>query len=377
MKTYSKSTEKTIILVGGGHTHALFLRQWKNQPVVHTKLVVFDPQKNVAYTGMLPGFIAGHYTEQDLYIDIEALAVTAGAEFIPEAVTQIDAAQQVVTTSTGTDYRYDVLSIDIGIHSSIQSLPVADPSVVVGVKPLTEFAQQWEKFVTHDSLPAKTASVAIIGGGVAGVELALAIEYRLRKHSQSPRSITILERHTLLTSVSKATKKYLLAQLKAHDISIQTNVTVREITATKIILEDQSVVPSVFTIAATGPHPYRWISATPLPCTNGYIQIDSTLRSPAFSNVFAVGDCAHFLPRPLPKAGVYAVREAPYLYKNICALLQETPLLAFTPQEDYLKLITLGNKRAAADKWGWCLRGAWLWHLKHYIDTSFMKRFRL
>jgi len=57
-------------------------------------------------------------------------------------------------------------------------------------------------------------------------------------------------------------------------------------------------------------------------------------------------------------------------------LIQGKPLRTFTPQKDYLKLITLGNKRAAADKWGWCLHGAWLWQLKHYIDTSFMRRLR-
>jgi selenide,water dikinase len=246
----------------------------------------------------------------------------------------------------------------------------------VGVKPLTEFAQQWQKFLERPAASDQPMSLAVIGGGVAGVELALAMKYRLRTHSHLTPNISIIEVHDALSQVSEATREYLFTQLKAQAIAVHSHVTVQTITPTTITLSDQSVVLSEFTVAATGPHPYHWVSETQLPCTDGYIQIDDTLRSPAYTNVFAVGDCAHFLPRPLPKAGVYAVREAPYLYKNISALLHERPLYIFTPQKDYLKLITLGNKRAASDKWGWCLRGVWLWYLKHFIDTSFMRRLR-
>jgi len=374
MSTLSQPVKKIIILVGGGHTHALFLLQWAKQPVANTQLIVFDTQSQVAYTGMLPGFIAGHYSEHDLYIDIQELALAAGADFCASTITQLDAKQQTVTTSTDEIYEYDILSIDIGIHSSAQALPASDSATVVGVKPLTAFAKQWQEFIQHPT--SSTRPVAVIGGGVAGVELALAMEYRLRTHSSLTPNISIVEAHAILPQVSEVTRTYLLSQLKAHGILVRSNVAVQEITPTNITLSDQSIIPSEFTVAATGPHPYQWVSETQLPCTDGYLQVDATLRSPSYANVFAVGDCAHFVPYPLPKAGVYAVRQAPYLYRNICALLHEKPLQVFKPQKNYLKLITLGSKYAAADKWGWCLRGVWLWYLKHSIDTLFMRRLR-
>jgi len=374
MNTLSQPSTKTIVLIGGGHAHALFLRQWAKRRVANTRLIVFNTQTQVAYTGMLPGFIAGHYSEHDLYIDIQALATTAGAQFQRVTITHLDANQQTVTTSTDEIYEYDILSIDIGIHSEAQSLPTADSTTVVGVKPLTEFAKRWQEFIGRPASPTMPVSIAVIGGGVAGVELALAMDYRLRTHSHRTANISIVEAHDLLPQVSTATRKYLLSQLTARDIIVRTQLTVQEITPTGVTLSDQSIIPSDFTVAATGPHPYHWVSETQLPSTDGYIQIDATLRSPTYPNVFAVGDCAHFLPYPLPKAGVYAVREAPFLYTNICALIQQKPLQTYTPQKDYLKLITLGNKRAASDKWGWCLRGVWLWYLKHFIDTSFMRR---
>ncbi|MFN3606845.1 MAG: selenide, water dikinase SelD, partial [Cypionkella sp.] len=50
-------------------------------------------------------------------------------------------------------------------------------------------------------------------------------------------------------------------------------------------------------------------------------------------------------------------------------------LRAYRPQRDYLKLISLGDRRAVADKWQLPLRGRWLWRLKDKIDRDFMDKF--
>ena len=139
---------------------------------------------------------------------------------------------------------------------------------------------------------------------------------------------------------------------------------------------DAEELPANFVLGAAGARPYGWVEKTKLPTTDGFIDVDETLRSPAYPSVFAVGDCAHYAPDPLQKAGVYAVRQAPVLHSNIAALAAGQPLKKFSPQADYLKLISLGSKRAAADKWGICLRSKPLWHLKNRIDTSFMSSLR-
>ena len=53
----------------------------------------------------------------------------------------------------------------------------------------------------------------------------------------------------------------------------------------------------------------------------GFIAIRDTLQSVTRENVFAVGDCASFIDNPWPKAGVYAVRQAPILFHNVRAFL--------------------------------------------------------
>jgi selenide,water dikinase len=362
---------KTLLLVGGGHAHALFLQQWHKQSVPGVELIVIDPHPKVPYTGMLPGFVAGHYQVSDLYIDLQQLTIAAGGKLVTDSVMHIDPEQQTVRTASGRVYQYDVLSVDIGIHAALDLPGFAEHAV--GVKPLYDFATQWEEFVQQRVVAGQSADVVVIGGGVAGVELALAARYRLIQHA-IPAQVTIVEQAKALQTVSQATQKYLRKVLHKHDIDLVEGVEVTGVSAGGVQTKD-NLFPSDFTLAATGPRPHAWLANTALACTDGYLDITRTLQTPQHPTIFSVGDCAHFLPQPLQKAGVYAVRQAPVLHHNLTAYLQETPLQSFRPQRDYLKLISLGEKKAAADKWGWCWRGVYLWQLKHYIDTAFMKRF--
>uniref|UniRef100_UPI003562C21E selenide, water dikinase SelD n=1 Tax=Puniceibacterium confluentis TaxID=1958944 RepID=UPI003562C21E len=108
---------------------------------------------------------------------------------------------------------------------------------------------------------------------------------------------------------------------------------------------------------------------------DGFVCIDRHLRS-SDPSVFAAGDCAHFTPAPRPKAGVFAVRQAPILYNNLRARLRETGRLhAYRPQRDYLKLISMGDRTAIAERFGLPLSGPLMWRWKDHIDQRFMRRF--
>jgi selenide,water dikinase len=104
--------------------------------------------------------------------------------------------------------------------------------------------------------------------------------------------------------------------------------------------------------------------------------VGETLQSANTPHVFAAGDCAHLSFAPRPKAGVFAVRQAPILLKNLRADLRGGDMAHFNPQNSYLKLISTGRKSAIADKWNLAPKGAWVWQAKDYIDQSFMTQFR-
>ena len=73
---------KEIVLIGGGHTHALLLRAWGMDPLPGARLTLINPNPTAPYTGMLPGFVAGHYRLDELEIDLVKLARFAGARLI-------------------------------------------------------------------------------------------------------------------------------------------------------------------------------------------------------------------------------------------------------------------------------------------------------
>lgn len=361
--------KQTVLLIGGGHAHALVLQAWQSKPLTdNVQILVIDPQSRAPYTGMLPGYVAGHYQTDELYVDIETLTKRVGGEFVAEKVTHIDPDQQIVRTANKT-YSYDMLSVDIGIHASLPELP-GFQEYAVGVKPLGAFATAWQQ-LCDDVVSVEKQDIVVLGGGVGGVEVALAMRHRLTQLQAHNTTVTILERGRILEKVSPPTRRFLRWELKQNNVTVREEVNVTKILSDVVVLETETL-PATFVLGATGARPYQWVADTSLLTTKGFIRIDNTLRSPQYQNVFAVGDCAHFVSQPLVKAGVYAVRQAPVLQHNIRALLSGLSLKPFLPQKDYLKLISLGDKRAAADKWGICLRGRMLWQLKNYIDQSFM-----
>ena len=70
---------RDLVLVGGGHAHALVLLKWAMDPLPGARLTVIDPNPTAPYTGMLPGHIAGHYARADLEMNLVALLLIGWA----------------------------------------------------------------------------------------------------------------------------------------------------------------------------------------------------------------------------------------------------------------------------------------------------------
>ncbi|SDW60579.1 selenophosphate synthase [Ruegeria halocynthiae] len=360
---------RDLVLIGGGHTHALLLRKWGMNPLPGARVTVINPGPTAPYSGMLPGFVAGHYQRQELDIDLIRLARFAGARVILGAVDGIDTGTRHIHVSGHPPVAFDVASVNVGITSDMPALP-GFAGHAVPAKPLGAFAAQWEKYLSESGL----ASVAVIGGGVAGVELAMAMAHALRSKGRDAR-ITLIDSATALTATvpkASATIRRAMARL---GIEVLEQASIRQVSADQIDLTDGRQIPATFVTGAAGARPYDWISESGLALQDGFVEVNTYLQSsdPA---IFAAGDCAHLSENPRPKAGVFAVREAPVLYDNLRAALGAGQMRRYVPQKDYLKLISLGGKSALAERLGTSFSGPLMWKWKNHIDQRFMNQFR-
>jgi selenide, water dikinase len=363
---------RDLVLVGGGHAHALVLRAWAMDPLPGARLTLIDPAPVAPYTGMLPGFVAGHYRLEDISIDLVRLARAAGARLIAGRAEGLDTVARTVTVAGRPPVAYDFLSLDIGITSGLPDVPgFAEHGLAA--KPMAGFARALETRLS-DGGPVQAV---VVGAGLAGVELALALDHRLR--DRPGRNLTLIEAGPVpLAGLAPSLARPLLAELARRGIVIEAGARVAAIEPGAVVLADGRRLPATLAVAAAGARPQPWLAASGLHLTEGFVTVDATLTSVSHPAILAAGDCAHVAPSPRPKAGVYAVRQSPVLLANLRAALMDRPRRPWRAQRDHLKLVALGDRRAVAGKWGLALPlpAATAWRLKDRIDRRFMAMFR-
>jgi len=365
---------RDLVLVGGGHTHALVLRRWGMKPLPGARLTLIDPGACATYTGMLPGFVAGHYSLRDIEIDLVRLARFAGARIIFDKATGLDREARLIHLAGRPPVRYDIASFDIGATAALPDIEGFD-DFAHSVKPMGPFANAWQAFVEDRQSQRDAAQCIVIGGGVAGVELALAMAHRLRAAGLAASRVILIEAgDQILAAAQAGTRRRLVAACRDQGVDILTGTRIIRLRQGTAELHDGRTLAADFVVSAAGARAHDWIAKTGLSQTEGFVNVDKDLRSLNDPDVFAVGDCAHLTHAPRPKAGVFAVREAPVLFQNLKAALSGGAVTSYHPQSDYLKLISMGGKTAVGHKHFLALAGRRVWALKDHIDRTFMAR---
>ncbi len=374
---------RDIVLVGGGHSHVVALKSFAMKPMVGVRLTVICTDTHTPYSGMLPGYVAGHYDYDAVHIDLGKLCAFAGARLYTAQVTGIDRVAKKVMCKGRPDVAYDVLSINIGSSPQVHSVPGAN-EYAIPVKPIAQFNERWLALLARSESPL---SVAVVGGGAGGIELLLAMQHRIKNASFS----LFTEGTAILPTHHQAVQKRFMQVLADRDVSVHLNTPVTQLTmqGSRHQLHsktEQFSFEEVMWVTQAGGA--AWLADTGLALDpRGFIEVNDCLQSTADANIFAAGDIANMVNHKLEKAGVFAVRQGMPLAENLQRSVQGVALKPYRPQRRWLALISTGDKQAVASRgalWGSATKlgmgganasGALLWRWKDWIDQRFMRRF--
>jgi pyridine nucleotide-disulfide oxidoreductase family protein len=339
-------------------------------------VTLVNPRPRFVYTGMVPGVIAGHYRLEDCAVDLEALARRANARFVPGAIFRIDSANRRVHCADGETVDYDILSLDVGSRVVVGGA-VGVEEHATPARPMETLMKGWAGVMLR-TREGKIGSITVVGGGPAGVELALAMEYRLRRETPHapPHVRVITDTGVILPQLSAGARRRLMLALGRRDIGVHVSSTVAEVGSDFVRLDNGLVFASDATFWATGASAPPWLASSGLAIdARGFILTNDMLQSVTDRDVFAAGDCASPEGRSLPKAGVFAVRAAPVLAANLRAAAHGGALEPFDTSPRYLALVSTG-RRHAVGAWGsLSFQGWWAWRWKDRIDRAFVARY--
>jgi len=361
-----------VLLLGGGHAHVHVLQHLAQQPLAGAQVTLVSPFERQMYSGMVPGLVAGHYSAQDCVIPLRPLASAAGVKFIQSSAVRLDTAARLVMLSDGSELGYDLLSLDTGAVIHRDAVPGAREHALF-VRPIEDFVQQL------DALWARAAQrrldIALIGAGAAGVELALALQYRLGRPGSGVNMTLVTGGPAPLAGYPPAVMSRVRKALARHGVAVMRQGAAA-IEAEAVRLVDGTRLPCDAAVLATGAQAPGWLAGSGLALNaQGFIVTTATLQSCSHAEVFAVGDVATRQDTPHAKSGVYAVRAGPPLALNLRQAVAGLHLQPHVAPTRTLNLVSCGDRSAIA-AWGeWSAQGRWVWWLKDRIDRQFVERY--
>ena len=376
---------RDLVFVGGGHSHVGVLRMFAMKPEPGVRITVICTDIDTPYSGMLPGYISGHYSFDDVHIDLGRLCAFAGARFYHDAVVGIDRERQRVLCRDRPPVPYDLLSINIGSTPQVQQVEGAQ-ALAVPVKPIAQFNQRWLALLDkalHWPVQRGPMTVAVVGGGAGGVELVLSMQYRLRRelkamgrNPEALRFVLLTSSDTVLPTHNPGVRARFARVLRERHVEVHTRSAVIKVSPGCLHTQDGRTFDADETLWVTQAGGPAWLQGTGLALNErGFIRVNEQLQTLTDPAVFAAGDIADFTDRPLEKAGVFAVRMGKPLAENLRRSLRGEPLKAYHPQRDWLSLISTGDQHAVASRGALGFAGDWVWRWKDHIDRSFMRKF--
>lgn len=373
-----------LLLVGAGHAHLHLLIRARELTEAGYAVSLLAPA-TFTYSGVASAVATGALPADTGTLDVAALVARQPVSQHVGELAQLDLPGRRARTSTGEWLRWDVLSLNIGSVATDEGIQVHPD--VVAIKPLESLGELRQRVAAAQrkrsslarhsphtpstSRDVEPAQVTVVGGGPSGLELAgnLAAQQRIR--------VTILEAAASIDpQLSQRARRRVLRLLGSRGVRVRTGTPVARIDPGEVTLADGRILAHDVAVLATG------LVSPPLVQRLGPdggrdgIPVRSTLQHRDHDDVYAVGDCADFLARPLDRIGVYGVRQGPVLLRSLIARSTGEALPEFVPQRHALQILDLGGGVGLAVRGRWWWQGRLALRLKRRIDRRWLRGYR-
>ena len=387
---------ETLVLAGLGHAHVFVLEHLAKLrrlpkttplPVLHAldqgRVVLVSPSDCAVYSGMVPGVLAGIYEPHAPMMRLQHLIAASGVRHIRASVAALDAQHGTLQLddAQGSQLRYQTLSLNTGGILTPEFCEAAVPgswNLALKLRPMEQLLRLWPQVQGQALAKPKSAGpyrIAVIGAGAAGLELAMAMAVALPSASVS----LLCGAHAPGSGVSSGFARRVASALA------QARVQVLPFTATgldmhdnqlRVLLTGGAALACDAPVLAIGNTAPPWLQGSGLALSpQGTVLVGASSVSTSHANVFAVGDVASRADVLQPRSGAAAVRAGVPLAHNLVRQVLNQALRPAPARTRFLSLLSCGNGKAIAQFGAWSAHGAWVWHLKHHLDSQFMARF--
>lgn len=390
------SATRPLVLIGAGHAHLHLLANRYRLPV--RNVIVVEPG-GFWYSGMASGVLGGDYQASDDRLEPARLVQRASKDgnvsLIRARLTGLDINRREILLDNGQCIPVSAVSLNLGSRTILdESSSNIDNGIndskehpwippLWPVKPITSLVKLRQQ-LRADFTQHRSARLVVVGAGASGIEVACNLQ-ALAKRYDANAKISLVSRSTEpLPDAPNGARRWLIRHLKKRDIELLGSRSYQQRVAGGVLLgtvADKAGEPEYIeadhVVMASGLAPPEVITDLGLPVIEGRgLAVGNTLQSPGADWVFAAGDCAAMIDYPLPRLGVYGVRQAPVLLDNLAAWYAHKPLSHYQPQPHALAIINLGNGTGLALRGRYWFAGRLAMKAKRWLDKRFVESFR-
>jgi NADH dehydrogenase len=370
-------TKKKLVIIGAGYGGIEVIKNLSNSFFEIT--LINDKEKHVHQTD-IHKYVSTNINDESIYFDIGNFCKKKGINFLCAKVDNIRFYEKVICYGN-KEINYDYLVIATGSKSFFPRQIENIAQYSKDIKDITNLEYYRNEFIKLTKNPNKNKNIAIIGGGLSGVEIALEFAEKLKKLNipKDELRISLIEQFpTILPNSDTRLIENTTHTCDELEIDRYHGNFVNKLENNSIYLSDSSKIDFDMVIINIGVICEKFFdeSSVELNAKN-QIVVDEYLRIPNHKSVFVIGDIAQTKDKEgkynLPTAQI-AKQQGKLTATNLVKTIQNE-ILDKNNVENKGVLIDLSGKSAIGLINDTQIKGLMAFLLKRFVSYLHKKSF--